>query len=175
MTSRLRFPRSARPVAALLAAAALVPWPGSATADIQPVRAGEVVPQIVSIGSFTGDEADIGGCGCSFYPAAGARGSGPLLLRVNADGRATMRLDGDLVDLRKTRENLVRRSKKTMSSGDKLLLTLRGDAAAASINAALERSCRVADGCRQLTYTAVIGVSRGAKRGSTAAWGLCSC
>lgn len=129
----------------------------------------------LSIGTFDRDQADVSGCGCSFFQPDGPRGNGPLLLRVNADGTATMRLDGTLVSLRKTGENVIRRSKKTLTGGDKLLLTLRGAEAAASVNAALERSCRVADGCRQLTYRAVISASRGARRGAAQAWGLCSC
>lgn len=170
-------PAALRCLCSALCAAALCSTAGLVRADVADPAWGSAAgaATVLSIGTFDRDQADVSGCGCSFFQPDGARGSGPLLLRVNADGGATLRLDGALVSLRKTRESVIRRNKATLTGGDKLLLTLRGDEASASVNAALERSCRVADGCRQLTYRAVISVSRGAQRGAVQAWGLCSC
>lgn len=137
------------------------------------VRADTGAPRL-TIGTLARAEV-AGGCGCSFFVPGDRRTDAPLVLRIEADGNATMRLDGETVKLRKTGEKLVQRGKKHPTAGDKLLLTLRGPQAQASVNAALLNSCRVRDGCRQLSYRSVIAVSRNGARQSVSADGVCGC
>lgn len=128
----------------------------------------------LAIGSLPRSEVPAG-CGCSFFAPGGSGAAAAPLLRVNADGSAAMRLDGSPVKLRKTGEKVIQRDKKHPTAGDKLLVTLRGEHEQASVNAALARSCRVSDGCRQLAYKAVISVSRDGARQSINADGVCGC
>lgn len=115
------------------------------------------------------------GCGCSFQAADDRRADAPLLLRVGADGRATLRLDDELVGMSKTQERVVRKTRKSMTAGDKLLITLVGAGASASVNATLERSCRISEGCRRLDWRGVLTVSGEGGRSALPTWGTCGC
>ena len=87
------------------------------------VRADTSAPGL-TIGTLARGEVT-GGCGCSFFASGDRRGDAPLVLRIDADGTGTMRLDGETVKLRKTGEKLVQRGKKHPTAGDKLLSAMR--------------------------------------------------
>lgn len=131
----------------------------------------------VTLSSLTDNVAPTG-CGCFFYRITNKRESGPLLLRMNADGRASIKPDGQEVSLKLVDEQHSRRVDNTISAQDRMLLKLRGEQTNASISALAERNCvknAAGTGCASVSYQAVLNVDHNGRRASTSCWGFCGC
>jgi hypothetical protein len=122
-----------------------------------------------------------GGCGCSFYQPTNLKESGPLQLRFNTEGKAAIKPGGALTMLRIVEEKHVRKSPKTVSAKDKMLMKFKaveGDTSA-SLVSTVERNCQKASNnaeqCVKVTYQSLLTLSTNGETRSYPLWGSCAC
>lgn len=116
------------------------------------------------------------GCGCGFFLPTAARDEGPMLLHVDGSGQATMKLDGQAMQLQRIEERLVRQRRDGFAAGDRVLMTFRGEFAQASLNGTVERNCMPAeDNCSRVTYQSMLTISKDGRKRQQQTWGYCGC
>jgi hypothetical protein len=121
------------------------------------------------------------GCGCSFYQPTNLKEAGPLQLRFNTEGKAAIKPGGALTMMRVVEEKHVRKSPKTVSAKDKMLMkfkALEGDTSA-SLVSTVERNCQKANNnaeqCVKVTYQSLLTLSTNGETRSYPLWGSCAC
>lgn len=121
------------------------------------------------------------GCGCSFYQTTNLKEAGPLQLRFNTEGKAAIKPGGTLTMMRVVEEKHVRKSPKTVSARDKMLMkfkALEGDTSA-SLVSTVERNCQKANNnaeqCVKVTYQSLLTLSTNGETRSYPLWGSCAC
>jgi hypothetical protein len=121
------------------------------------------------------------GCGCSFYQPTNLKEAGPLQLRFNTEGKAAIKPGGALTMMRVVEEKHVRKSPKTVSARDKMLMkfkALEGDTSASLVSTA-ERNCQKANNnaeqCVKVTYQSLLTLSTNEETRSYPLWGSCAC
>jgi hypothetical protein len=121
------------------------------------------------------------GCGCSFYQPTNLKEAGPLQLRFNTEGKAAIKPGGTLTMMRVVEEKHVRKSPKTVSAKDKMLMkfkALEGDTSA-SLVSTVERNCQKASNnaeqCVKVTYQSLLTLSTKGETRSYPLWGTCAC
>lgn len=118
------------------------------------------------------------GCGCFFYRPTEKRELGPLLFHMDGNGAATIKPEGQLVELKLIDEQHSRRDPNTISAQDRVLLKLRGGATNASVTGTAERNCvkpAPNGACSSVSYQTILNVDHQGKRMSQPAWGFCGC
>lgn len=131
----------------------------------------------LSITPLTDNESPIG-CGCFFYRPTNKKEQGPLLLKMNGDGSASVKPDGQLATLKLVDEQHSRRLDNTISAQDRMLLKLRGEKTNASVSGLAERNCvknSTGLACASVSYQAVLSVDHMGRKASMPAWGFCGC
>jgi hypothetical protein len=143
-------------------------------------KSSKVKPAPLALASLTAQEAPPG-CGCSFYQVTNLKDAGPLQLRFTTDGKAAIKPAGSVVAMKVIEEKHVRRSEKTVSAKDKMLVKLRaleGDTSASLVSTA-ERNCEKVNNnplqCVKVTYQSLLTFSTKGETRSYPMWGSCSC
>ena len=131
----------------------------------------------LAITPLSDDTAPIG-CGCFFYRPTNKRELGPLLFKMNGDGSASVKPNGELATLKLVDEQHSRKLDNTISAQDRMLLKLRGENTNASISGLAERNCvknSSGNACASVSYQAVLNVDHKGRKTSLPAWGFCGC
>ncbi len=132
-----------------------------------------------TVGSLKRDDFVPQSCGCAFYSPTSKREDGPMLLFINQNKQATIKLDGTQRNLTVIKEERVQMSNKPaankIAAGDKLLMSLKADDLTASISSTADRNCTVGEQCNLFSWQSSINLSEGDARKTVKAWSVCGC
>lgn len=136
-------------------------------APVEPVRVDALPVEVITAG-----------CGCTFYSTARAI-PGKEILRWSQDeqGRAKMKLDGELRSLHLVQEKRLPRQREVPRYADRLVLILEDDHYLVEVAASVKRACRPGHtSCAATGYAAAFILRRdGAARRDLRGWGECGC
>jgi hypothetical protein len=132
-----------------------------------------------TVGSLKRDDFVPQSCGCAFYSPTSKREDGPMLMFINQNKQATIKLDGAQRNMTVIKEERVQMSNKPaankIAAGDKLLMSLKADDLTASISSTADRNCTVGEQCNLFSWQSSINLSEGDARKTVKAWSVCGC